>query len=211
MNAWRHLPLAALLLASPAIAEKTPEGERTVNHRRLVLLSEGGIGTPEGLMSGRVGYTVAEEWAVELGGGLGFTGYKIAPMARRTWAVNWGTGDLDRESLGLGFGPAVGLLSERLGLNVPHAEGLEVDTSAIYYASWLNAELSYEFRGRRGGVVRVRGGVSVRALENMTWLCEGEEPTREYTDCYPPHFAAGPVIANAPAFPYGGFGYGFAF
>ena len=53
--------------------------------------------------------------------------------------------------------------------------------------------------------------MSVRALETMSWLCEDEQPTGEYSDCYPPHFGAGPVFASAPAFPYGGFNYGWAF
>lgn len=217
----RHLiaaaALAALaLLPALAAAEPTPTPADTPRGP-LVIYLQNGFGAPTGFFGASVGYELKADLAVETGFGIGASGWQLPLMLR------WYTPLLDRSgppgeylaAFSLAAGPSVALLSQRLGLNVPHDEGRDVDTRALYVASWLNVEAAWEVRGSWGGAFRVALGGGPRLFENMAGLCsEVDVPEGErvpVSDCDPPHFASGPRIANAPFILYLNLGYGWEF
>lgn len=190
--------LLTLLLAAspPALAE-----EPTHESRPAVILVEASMGGPTGIMGGRVGY---KSW--EVGGGIGATGYQASAQ----WKHYWRPFDSAILSFPAGVGPSVGLNGAAFG---SQQDWDGQDAPDVLFASWLNGEISAEWRARWGGVWRWTVGGAVRLLENQSQLCEDAAlpENNEVTDCYGGHLPSGPVVARLPAFPYLGFSYGYAF
>ncbi len=191
-------PLTLIALASLAArAEEVP----TYESRPTVVLIGASLGGPEGIAGGRVGH---KSW--ELGGGIGATGYQASAQ----WKHYWQPFDSTILSFPLGLGPSVGLGGPALGsARTWGGQG----GPALLFASWLNGEISAEWRARWGGVWRWTLGGALRLLENQSQLCEDVLPPGpgEVNDCYGMHIPTGPIVAALPAFPYIGFSYGYAF
>lgn len=187
------------LLVGLATAQETPH---TTAQRPVLLLAEASLGGPMGIMGGRVGY---KSW--EVGGGIGATGYKVGAM----WKHYWTPFDNEILSFPVGVGPSVGLSGAAFGIE----RDWEVDdVPDVLFTSWVNGEISAEWRARWGGVWRWTVGGAVRALQNQVALCEDVE-VPEYPDantCYPlGGLPSGPIASRLPVHPYIGFGYGYAF
>jgi len=194
------LTLSGLALSAPALAD---EDLHTTELRPTVILAEASLGGPAGIMGGRVGY---KQW--ELGGGIGATGYKVSGQ----WKHYWRPFDSEIFSFPVGVGPSVGLSGAAMG--VERSWG-DKEPPNLLFASWINAEISAEWRARWGGVWRWTAGAALSVYENQSWLCEGEDSA---TDTSAPsacnnqgHVPIGPEVASVPAFPYLGFSYGYAF
>ncbi len=195
------MTLSALFLAGFALAD---EPQHTTEARPWLVLAEASMGGPSGIMGGRVGYK-----SVELGGGLGATGYK----AHGQWKYYWTPFDSDILSFPVGVGPSIGLNGEAVGIERDWGEK-EGEEPRLLFASWLNAEMSAEWRARWGGVWRWTIGGAVRLYENQSQLCEGVEVPEypDYNACYDlAAFPSSPIAASWPIFPYLGFAYGYAF
>jgi hypothetical protein len=162
-----------------------------------------GFGAPTGLVGLRYTHDLSPKASVEGGLGLGLSGYQVAAMGhlRRPF------GDKGRGAWMAGAGLSNALIGESLGMHVPHADGVAVDSSKIYSTTWMNAEGAVQTQGKHLGL-RVTLGLAVRLRSNMDDLCDGEEITAQYTDCYPPHTPSAPKISAAPFFPYMGLAYG---
>ena len=73
------------------------------DERPVVILVEGGLGSPIGMLGARVGY---KQW--EIGGGIGATGYQLSGQ----WKYYWKPFDSEIVSFPVGVGPSVGLSGE---------------------------------------------------------------------------------------------------
>jgi hypothetical protein len=162
-----------------------------------------GFGAPTGLVGLRYTHDLSPKASVEGGLGLGLSGYQVAAMGhlRRPF------GDKGRGAWMAGAGLSNALIGESIGMHVPHADGVAVDSNKIYSTTWMNAEGAVQTQGKHLGL-RVTLGLAVRLRSNMDDLCDGEEITAQYTDCYPPHTPSAPKISAAPFFPYMGLAYG---
>jgi len=175
------------------------------------------MGAPTGIAGLTIGYEFAPSWALETGFGLGLTGYQFPLMVRWYTPIlrDAGPRRASLSAFSLALGPSVGLISKRLGLNVPHDEGKEVDQNGLYAVSWLNLEVAWETRAFWGGAFRVSVGGGPRIYDNMSELCTPAVPGPDghisVTSCDPPHLTSGPRIANSPAIFYVNFGIGWEF
>ena len=191
--------LLALLIPALALASEEPH---TTESRPVVILAEAGLGGPVGLMGGRVGY---KSW--EVGGGIGATGYQVSGQ----WKYYWKPFDSTVFSFPVGVGPSFGLSGAAMGVD---RDWDGEDAPELLFASWLNAEVSAEWRARWGGVWRWTAGAAIRAYQNQSQLCEGVEPEEDgsFNACYSQAaFPSSPIVASFPAFPYLAFSYGYAF
>jgi hypothetical protein len=199
------LAVALCLASSAAVAQ-----ERTVDSRPWFARFDGGAGTPVGLLGGVVGRAVAPGFAIEVGGGLGVTGYQAAVLARGYLPV----GDSDTSSWTVAGGPSLGLLGESLGLHVAHRDDLAVARGDLFYVAGLNVEAGYELRLGWGFIFRVAVGGFVTVAENMAALC-AKDPgsSAEPAGCEPggpDAIPSGPQVARRRAYPYFALGLGFA-
>lgn len=184
-------PHSAMALARPVSFHSQP---------RFEVMAEVGIGSPTGLLGARVGYTNGTRWGLEVGGGVGLTGYQTSLMGRLYQRVG------RKLAFSLGAGPSLALNGPRVGRSIEHLES--IDTSGqLYYASWFNAEGAMELRFSNHGLF-FRGaiGVNITMKENMAALCRGvawnadNNPPNE--GCAPPHTPSGPEYVARPANPY---------
>ncbi len=201
----RPLVLALCLVCAAAAAE-----ERTVESRPWFARVDGGVGAPVGFFGAAVGRAVAPGFAIEVGGGLGATGYQAAVLARGYVPV----GDSDTSSWTLAGGPSLGLLGESLGLHVAHRDDIAVSRGDVFYVAGVNVEAGYELRFAWGGIVRVAVGGFLTVAENMAALC-AKDPgsSAEPSGCEaggPDAIPSGPQVARRRAYPYLVLGFGFA-
>jgi hypothetical protein len=197
--------LAFVLVGSSAVAE-----ERTVDSRPWFARFDGGIGSPVGFLGGAIGRAVGPGVALELGGGLGATGYQVAALVRGYIPV----GDSEVSSWTLAGGPSLGLLSQSFGLNVAHRDDIAVARGDVFYVAGANVEVGYELRLAWGGIVRAAIGGFLTVAENMSPLCAKDPGSdAEPSGCQPggpDAIASGPQVARRRAYPYLVFGFGFA-
>jgi hypothetical protein len=199
---------AALCLV--ALAAGAAGAEPTVDARPWFVRSDGGIASPVGFFGLAVGREVAPAWALELGGGLGVTGYQAAVLGRRYLPI----GGSHVAFWTLGAGPSLALLGESLGLHVTHRDDIAVAHDDLFHVVGLNAEAGIEARFEWGGLVRVALGGFLKLHDNMAYLCEkdpgsSEEPAgceAAGVDALP----SGAQVARLRAYPYLVFGFGFA-
>lgn len=190
--------IVLFLAASPAVAQDDDWSDP----EQWTILAPGGIGSPVGYMGFQLGYEFAPPFALEAGVGLGSTGIQIPVLAR------YYLDTLDRpHRLSVATGPSVGLLSESLGLNVPHDDSVSVDRSDLFYVGYWNVELTWEVRARFGLMFRAGLGAFVRLFEHMSHLCNGSDDL----DCQGLHIPTGPQAARVVVAPYLTYGLGWAF
>ncbi|HKA88108.1 MAG TPA: hypothetical protein VKE22_10595 [Haliangiales bacterium] len=193
------------LVCSTAAAD-----ERTVDSRPWFARFDAGLGSPVGFLGATVGRAVAPGLAVEVGGGLGGTGYQAAVLARGYIAV----GDSESSSWTLAGGPSLAMLGESLGLAVTHRNDIAVARGDLFYVAGVNVEAGYELRFAWGGIARVAVGGFVTVSENMAALCAKDPGSdAEPAGCEPPGpdaIPSGPQVARRRAYPYFVLGFGFA-
>jgi hypothetical protein len=194
--------LAILLAAAPAAAQSVP----TVIARPTYLRLDAGFGAPTGLFGFTVGHTIEPPAALELGAGLGLSGWQLAVLAR----VHVPLGSSPWHSFSAAAGPSLSFIGGPFTQSVPHADHVEVDEDDLFTIFGVNAELGWEWRQPWGGLIRVALGGFYRVSENMSHLCP-EGTYGEGSSCAPPHLASAPEIARLLAYPYLVFGYGFSF
>jgi hypothetical protein len=199
----RDLLIAAALVASARAAADESNVVRRPTHIRL----DAGFGAPTGIMGASVGHGAWPPWGLEVGFGLGASGWQLALLGRGYWAI----GDSVRNFVTVAGGPSVSAIGEPLGTNVPHSGGVVVDGGKLYGIVGLNVEVGWELRLGWGGLVRVAVGGFLRVAENMSSLCSTDATVDDGSGCVPPHLPSGPEIARIPAYPYLVFGYGWSF
>ena len=196
------LLLGAALAAAPAAAQQVP----TVVSRPTYLRFDAGFGAPSGLFGFWVGHTIEPPAAIEIGAGLGLSGWQLAAMAR----VHVPLGNSPWHSFTGAAGPSLSFIGGPFTNSVPHAEHIEVDEGDIFTIFGVNAELGWEWRQPWGGLIRIALGGFYRVSENMSHLCP-EGASSEGSSCAPPHLLSAPEVARLIAYPYLVLGYGFAF
>jgi hypothetical protein len=187
-----------------AVAGAAAAEPPTVVSRPTYIRGDVGIGAPTGLAGVTVGHALDPPWALELGLGLGLTGWQLAGMARYYAPA----GDSARWSWSFAAGPSLSLLGRSLGLRVPHEPDVTVPDGAIYTILGANAEAGLELRVGWGGLVRIALGGFLALHEDMSPLCRERSET---LDCAGLHFPSGPAVARLPMYPYLAFGYGWSF
>jgi hypothetical protein len=197
----RALVLIALL---PAIAAAEP---RVVDERPWMVRVDGGIGSPVGFFGGVIGRTVQPGLALELGGGLGITGYQIAALGRFYLPV----GDSESSSWTFAGGPSVALMSQAWGLHVNHRDDLPIGSGDLFYMAMVNVEVGYELRMHWGGLLRVAVGGYLNLHETISPLCRHDPgSSMEPAGCEPSlEYPTAAEVARNRALPYFVFGYGF--
>ena len=202
-----------LLVAAPAHAAdeaaRAP-GEGPHEQRRFSVAEVAGFGSPVGIMGLTVDYAVAFPWGVELGGGLGASGYQLSARARRVWLP----GPLRKFAWFVAGGPSVGALSKLLGTQVPHRDDQEIGDSDVYFTTWLNAGVGLEMRWDVGFLLRSELGAALRLYTNADDLCrgvDGHPDTAGESSCKSYHLPTAPEVARIIGFPYLSFSFGWSF
>jgi hypothetical protein len=152
------LLLAALLMGAPT-AGSAQESARAVPAVRAKNLLQGslGVGSPVGALGISYTYLPIRQIEIEMGGGIGFTGYQVSAMPKLS------LGDHDR--LVLGLGPS-----------------LSIDASdqsqQSYVGYWLNGEIGYRHSTAAGLSVLAAVGVGYGLGGSVHALCPGDCDSR---------------------------------
>lgn len=194
--------LLSLLVYSTVAAEPTTQS------RPNFVRTDVGLGAPEGVFGAAIGRAFHSDLTLELGFGLGLTGWQVALLGRHYLPV----AGSDIHSFTFAAGLSVALAGAPVGNRIAHRADIPVSDSKLFYMAMLNAEVGYELRLRWGGIFRVALGGYVVLAENMSGLCDGVPQGRHepISSCNPPHFPPGPLIAAHRVLPYLTVGYGWA-
>ena len=193
--------LLVLVVGAPAFAQVP-----TVVSRPTYLRMDAGFGAPTGLFGFSVGRTLEAPAAMEVGFGLGASGWQLALLAR----LHLPMGDSPWHSWTVAAGPSLSFLGGPFSRSVPHDDSVVVDESDLYYIFGVNAEIGWEWRQPWGGFIRLAAGGFYNISENMSALCP-ESVAEPNSSCAPPHLPSAPEIARIRAYPYFVMGYGWSF
>lgn len=134
------LAVLPMLASSVAVAQESARAlPATAVSKKNLLQGSLGLGSPVGALGLSYAYMPVRQVEIEIGGGLGFTGYQVAVMPK----LALGTSD----RLVIGLGPSVSV----------DASG-EGKRNAIGY--WLNGEIGYRHSTAFGLSVLAAVGVS---------------------------------------------------
>jgi hypothetical protein len=129
--------LVLVWLAAPTAAHAGEPASRLA--AKLRLMGNMGIASAIGEMGGTFTYAPAPELQIELGAGLGFSGFQLALLPK----ISAGS---SHHRLTLGIGPSVGIGTNR-------------SPSVTCVSYWLNAEAGYEYRSASGFAFLVALGI----------------------------------------------------
>jgi hypothetical protein len=133
------LALALLMLASgAALAQESSHALPSETAKRNLVQGSLGLGSPVGAMGISYTYAPIPEAGVELGGGLGFSGYQLALMPK----LSLGNG---RDRFVVGVGPS---------LSIDRWQAPQ----KTYVGYWLNGEVGYQHQTASGLSVLVAAG-----------------------------------------------------
>lgn len=143
MSLWTAtlVALVAVTLPRGAWSEEIVETQLDSPAMKARVLGNVGLGSAVGELGVTFAYAPISSLQFEFGLGLGETGPQIMLMPRVKLVGN------QRHGLFLGTGPSIS------GLLRNHDDDME-------YALWLNAELGYEYRSRRGVAFLLAAGVT---------------------------------------------------
>lgn len=196
--------------AAPEAAPGTPEAPvvpvaivaepRAPRPQWVTLYADLGLGGPTGIFGASVVVRAAPRWGVDLGGGLGATGYQGSARAQVKLLVD-GSG---QRALTLSVGPTMGLQARALKMRIPHAD--DEREPSVAYTAWMNAALGVSFVDQPTGIsVRLELGASVRMVSTQADLCRGVDGSAvdEGGDaaCKSMHLATAPEIARHVVLP----------
>ena len=206
------LPLTAGAQAPPDDADTSPRapGEGPHELKPISFALVDGFGGPTGIMGATLDYMFRFPWVGELGFGLGASGWQVSARARHVWLP----GPLRKFAWYVAGGPSAGLVSEALGTRVPHRDDQKVESSDVFFTSWMNAGVGIEMRWDIGFLLRTELGAAVRMYTNADDLCrgvDGNPDTPGESSCKSYHLVTPPEVARVPAFPYWTLSFGWAF
>ena len=202
--------LGLLILLSTSTFSSAADPKYEPAEQPLMILVIAGVGAPTGVMGGSVSYEFSTPLALEIGGGLGLTGWQGSVMGR--YYTPWL--DWSHHRINFGLGASVGLAGRSVSLDIAHNEATTTNfDNRLFHVGYLNGEIAYELRAAWGGALRFTLGFAARLSENMSGLCDGipkgiDEPNHK---CNPRHFAPSSKIAALPTLVYMSMGYGWAF
>lgn len=198
----------AAVQGGPAPVVPQAAAATSASLRRFAITLDGGVGGPTGLMGLTLGYRISPPVEVELGFGLGGTGYQLALLGR----IGTPNPPGGAHRFVFGLGPSIGFRSEALGLHIEHDAQTTVGHDDLFFTVWLNADIGWEARFRWGGVLRVVVGAGLRVADNQAALCAAEKGGQPGTsDCNPFEYMPGSTSARLPVLPYLQFSFGWAF
>jgi hypothetical protein len=133
-------PLTAAAPAWPlGTARYGDDDERPFGSAKQRFMGNSGICSVVGLIGITYTYSPVQLFQIELGSGLGFSGFQFSLMPKLS------LGD-DHHRFVLGVGPSVGIARDS-------------NPSYTYLAYWLNAEVGYEYRSAGGFSFLIAAGV----------------------------------------------------
>jgi len=141
MRSQATLLFGLLALGLPFTA-RADEGEPVPDRSgsRIRLMGNMGVGSAVGELGATFTYAPRPELQIELGTGLGLSGFQFSLMPK----VSVGT---RRERLVVGVGPSVAI-------------GTSANPEQTCVSLWLNAEVGYEFRSASGFSFLVAAGIT---------------------------------------------------
>jgi hypothetical protein len=156
MRNWMAFSSALLMLsASAASAQEASRALPAETAKKNLVQGSLGLGSPVGALGISYTYAPIRQIEIEIGGGLGFTGYQLSAMPK----LSLGNSN-DRFVVGLG--PSVSIDTWQS----------EKQTHLGY---WLNGEVGYEHR--------TWSGLSVLVAVGVTYGLAGAIPRRCGSDC----------------------------
>jgi len=181
MRIGTALVVGVLMLVYSAFARAEDDGDRSLSQVRL--MGNSGFGSPVGILGGTFTYSPRPQFQIELGSGLGFSGFQFSIMPK----VALGSG---RERFVLGVGPSVGI--------APNSTGSPATTCVSY---WLNAEAGYEFRSVGGFSFLIALGVVKGIAGKMPAILPSGDPFEQEpgtSTTAPPDAVSGyPILPEA--------------
>ena len=164
---WRRITILTGLAALAIPASAAADGaDASSDHpaSKVRLMGNMGVASAIGEMGGTLTYAPLPEVQIELGAGIGFSGFQLSVMPKLSVGER-------HHRLTLGVGPSVGLSSN----NNPK------ETCISY---WLNAEAGYEFRSSGGFSFLLALGVGRGLAGKVPGY--GAPGVAETGDAYPP-------------------------
>lgn len=178
MRIGTTLVAGVLVLAVPAGVSATDDGDRSSSRARV--MGNSGLGSPVGLIGVTLTYLPRPQFQVELGTGLGFSGFQFSIMPK------FSVGD-EHHRFVLGVGPSAGITPN------PAA-------GCPCVAYWLNAEAGYEFRSVGGFSFLIAVGVLKGLAGKMPAVFNGdpfEQEPEGSTPASPEAVSGYPILPEA--------------
>jgi hypothetical protein len=174
------LSLLALGLSATALAD---DGESAPDRSssKFRLMGNMGLASAVGEMGSTVTFAPRPELQIELGAGLGLSGFQLSLMPKATVGTR-------RDRFVIGIGPSVAI-------------GTNTNPRQTCVSLWLNAEVGYEFRSIAGFSFLVAAGITKGIAGTMPGM--GAPGTYEPGDTTMPD-----AVRGLPVFPQGRIAFG---